>query len=332
MLFIAALFAAIFLDQMFGDPRWLPHPVKIIGTCCNSLESLTRRIVKSPGVAGAVTALTVISITMVCTFILLKVLFSISVFLGYGGAILILYTTIAARDLVKHSEIVYSHLHPVQRIENARKSVAMIVGRDTTQLSGTEVSKACVETVAENMVDGVTAPLFYAVLGGLVSFWGIDHIGYAAIGAMTYKSINTMDSMFGYKNERYLHFGKVAARLDDVVNFIPARLTGLVLVPTAAFLRLDWKGSWVTLVEDRLSHASPNAGHPEAAVAGALGVQLGGDSSYFGKVVSKPTLGRKTRTIAAQDILITNKMMLLGSALFVCGLLLLKLLCKPLVM
>jgi adenosylcobinamide-phosphate synthase len=178
----------------------------------------------------------------------------------------------------------------------------MIVGRDTAALDEAGVARATVESVAESMVDGVTAPLFFAVLGG-------------PVGAMLYKAINTMDSMFGYKNERYRAFGWAAARLDDLANFLPARLTSL-MIPAAAFLlRLDAKGALFILLRDRRKHASPNSGHTEAAVAGALGVQLGGPSPYFGRMVEKPTLGEAVRSIEPQDILRANRLMLLSSAI-----------------
>jgi adenosylcobinamide-phosphate synthase len=178
----------------------------------------------------------------------------------------------------------------------------MIVGRDTANLDEAGVARAAVESVAESMVDGVTAPLFFAVLGG-------------PLAALLYKAINTMDSMFGYKNERYLKFGWAAARLDDLANFVPARITSL-MIPAAAFLlRLDSRGSLFILLRDRLKHASPNSGHTEAAVAGALGVQLGGANRYFGKMISKPAIGDAARPIAPQDILRANRLMLLSSAL-----------------
>jgi adenosylcobinamide-phosphate synthase len=221
--------------------------------------------------------------------------------LGSLVSILLLYTTIAPRDLVRHSTEVYTPL-AAGDLPEARRRVGMIVGRDTAALDEAGVARATVESVAESMVDGVTAPLFFAVLGG-------------PMGAMLYKAINTMDSMFGYKNERYRAFGWAAARLDDLANFLPARLTSL-MIPAAAFLlRFDAKGSFSILLRDRRKHASPNSGHTEAAVAGALGVQLGGPSPYFGRMVEKPTLGEAVRSIEPQDILRANRLMLLSSAI-----------------
>ncbi|OGR02879.1 MAG: cobalamin biosynthesis protein CobD [Deltaproteobacteria bacterium RIFOXYD12_FULL_53_23] len=221
--------------------------------------------------------------------------------LGTAVSIFLLYTTIAARDLVRHSTDVYTAL-ATGDLPEARRRVGMIVGRDTANLDEAGVARAAVESVAESMVDGVTAPLFFALLGG-------------PMAAMLYKTVNTMDSMFGYKNERYLKFGWAAARLDDIVNFVPARLTSM-LIPAAAFLlRLDVKGALFILLRDRGRHASPNSGHTEAAVAGAIGIQLGGPNLYFGQLLEKPSIGDPIRPIEPQDILRVNRLMLAGSCL-----------------
>ncbi len=324
MTFEIAIMAAVLLDLIFGDPRWLPHPVKVIGNFCIFFENVYRIVWSNERIAGVCTVVTILSLTLSFSLLVVTVSFSLSPIFGYFVAILLLYTTIAARDLVKHSNRVYHHLHSHSDLEGARIAVGMIVGRDTTNLDKKGVSRACVETVAENMVDGVTAPLFYAVLCGLVSWGTVDSIGFAVAGALTYKAINTMDSMFGYKNEKYLHFGWAAAHLDDVVNFIPARFSGLMLIPTAILLRLDYKNSAKIFFRDRLAHASPNAAHTEAAVAGALDVQLGGSSSYFGKLITKPTQGDAGREIQPEDIFKTNKMMLVGSLLCLLVLLILR--------
>lgn len=234
-------------------------------------------------------------------------------------AVFLLYTSVAMRDLIVHSKMVYRQLqnNDSTSLDPARKAVAQIVGRDTAVLDKPGIIRATVETVAENMVDGVTAPLFYAVLFSLFSpSTGISPIFLAVLGAFGYKAVNTMDSMFGYKNEQYLFFGRSAALTDDFVNFIPARLSGLLLIPAAALCGYNWKKSWKVFTRDRLAHASPNAAHPEAAVAGALGVELGGASQYFGKKVVKPVIGDNEREVEADDILRTNRLMLLASLLF----------------
>jgi adenosylcobinamide-phosphate synthase len=291
---------AILLDQLLGDPRWLPHPVRIIGAACSGVERMSRAVLP-PLFAGICSVILVLTLTGLAAWGLVEGAFLIHPWLGSLVSILLLYTTIAARDLVRHSTEVYTALK-IGDLPEARRRVGMIVGRDTADLDETGVARGAVESVAESMVDGVTAPLFFAVLGGPVA-------------VMLYKAVNTMDSIFGYKNERYLKFGRAAARLDDLANFIPARLTSL-MIPAAAFLlRLDSKGSLFILLRDRLSHASPNSGHTEAAVAGALGVQLGGPNRYFGKVVEKPAIGDPTRPIEPQDIPRANRLMLLSSAL-----------------
>ena len=307
---------AILLDQLLGDPRWLPHPVRIIGAACIGCERLTRAVLP-PRAAGICTVALVLGLTTATTWAVLAGATLIHPWLGNAAGILLLYTTIAARDLVSHSRQVYAALAAGDLVE-ARRRVGMIVGRDTANLNGEGVARAAVESVAESMVDGVTAPLFFAVLGG-------------PMAAMLYKAINTMDSMFGYKNERYRKFGWAAARLDDLANFIPARITSL-MIPAAAFLlRLDSKGSLFILLRDRLRHASPNSGHTEAAVAGALGVQFGGANLYFGKVVEKPTIGEATRPIEPQDILRANRLMLLSSAITLLALLALRHQCLALI-
>jgi adenosylcobinamide-phosphate synthase len=291
---------AILLDQLLGDPRWLPHPVRIIGAACTGCERLTRALLP-PFAAGICSVALILGLTGATTWGMLAGATLLHPWLGSLVSILLLYTTIAPRDLVRHSTEVYTPL-AAGDLPEARRRVGMIVGRDTAALDEAGVARAAVESVAESMVDGVTAPLFFAVLGG-------------PMGAMLYKAINTMDSMFGYKNERYRAFGWAAARLDDLANFIPARISSL-MIPAAAFLlRLDAKGALFILLRDRRKHASPNSGHTEAAVAGALGVQLGGPSPYFGRMVEKPTLGEAVRSIEPQDILRANRLMLLSSAI-----------------
>ena len=300
---------AILLDQLLGDPRWLPHPVRIIGAACAGCERITRAVLP-PRAAGICTVALVLGFTGATTWSVIAGATLIHPWLGNAVSILLLYTTIAARDLTSHSRQVYTAL-ATGNLDEARKRVRMIVGRDTANLNEEGVTRAAVESVAESMVDGVTAPLFFAVLGG-------------PMAAMLYKAINTMDSMFGYKNERYRTFGWAAARLDDWANFVPARISSL-MIPAAAFLlRLNPKGSLFILLRDRLCHASPNSGHTEAAVAGALGVQLGGANLYFGKVVDKPAIGEATRPVEPHDIRRANWLMLLSSAITLLGFLILR--------
>ena len=316
---------ALLVDQLAGDPRWLPHPVRIIGWFCQWFEGIFRSLLANKKLAGFCTVISVLIVTMFSVGMLLTVATSLSSALADALAILMVYASVAARDLVVHSRGVYACLHPEEDINAARKAVSMIVGRDTGNLDRAGVSRACVETVAENMVDGVTAPLFFGLLCSLLPpVYGLDAIGLAALGAMTYKAVNTMDSMFGYKNDTYLEFGWTAARLDDIANFIPARLSGLLVIVSAFIIRLDWRGAARIFFRDRLQHSSPNSAHTEAAVAGALGIQLGGDSFYFGRLTIKPTMGEKTREVSEKDIVITGRIMQIGALLFIALLLLLR--------
>jgi adenosylcobinamide-phosphate synthase len=218
---------------------------------------------------------------------------------------------------------VYRALAESENLDAARTEVARIVGRDTAHLDRQGICRACVETVAENLVDGITSPIFFAVLASLLPAgdW-LAPVSLAVLGAYGYKAINTMDSMYGYKNVRYLNFGRRAALVDDGANFLPARLSGLLLVVAAWLLRLNGAGAMNMFFRDRLKHASPNGGHPEAAVAGSLDIQLGGDSSYFGEIVSKPTLGEPIRPLKPEDIVATNHLMFVTTGLF-CSILLL---------
>lgn len=295
------ILAAVVLDQLIGDPRWSPHPVRLIGSLAAGCEGFWRKFIGNQYLAGFLTVISILFMASITVIALLKFSFNIHPVLGKAISILLLYTTIAAKDLTKHSQAVYKALQG-NDISKARKKLGMIVGRDTGNLDEEGIVRATVESVAESMVDGVTAPLFFAMLGG-------------PMGAMLYKAINTMDSMFGYKNDRYLKFGWTAARLDDLANFIPARLTALLIPLAAFFLQLDYKKTWTILRRDRLNHSSPNSGHPEAAVAGALNIQLGGPSYYFGKLIEKPTIGEPLCPATIKHILLVNRLMLVTSAL-----------------
>ncbi len=293
---------ALVLDQLLGDPRWLPHPVRLIGLLQSRLEGGCRRLLTSARLAGVLTVVITLVVTGGLTWALLYGAGLLHPLAYDAVAIILLYTSFAARDLARHASAVHGALKGGD-LPLARQRVAMIVGRDTAELDEAGVTRAGVESVAESLVDGVTAPLFYALIGGPVA-------------AMLYKAINTGDSMFGYKNERYLEFGWAAARLDDLANFLPARLTSLLIPLAALFLGLQAKGSLHILRRDCRAHASPNAGFPEAAVAGALDVQLGGSSSYFGRIISKPTIGDANQKIQGSHLGSAVNLMLLSSALF----------------
>lgn len=317
MCFSLHLLSSIILDALLGDPRWYPHPVKAIGRMCTFFEKSLRKMSISLLIAGVLTVFLVLTATATVVYGVLFLSYCIDPAVEVIVAVTLLYTTVAMKDLLGHSKDVYRSLAG-QSIEKARSELAKIVGRDTHDLKETEIAKACVETVAENMVDGVTSPLFYAVTMSLLApFVSLSPISCAALGAMIYKAVNTMDSMIGYKNEKYLQFGRAAAKLDDIVNFLPARISGFCLIITAVLLKYNYRSAAKIFFRDRLKHSSPNAGHSEAAIAGALGIQLGGPSVYFGTVVEKPYIGEKEQNVSKDHILITNTAVIVGSVVFV---------------
>ncbi|MGC8658977.1 MAG: adenosylcobinamide-phosphate synthase CbiB [Desulfomonilaceae bacterium] len=271
------LIIAIGLDGLIGDPRWWPHPVRLIAKLAIALESRTRGSVNHERIAGVLTTLLVVVVVGLVTHILVRIGYWFHPLVGDVISITIMYTGIAAHDLAKHALSVQTALVS-NDIELSRKRVGMICGRDTAALDQDGVIRATVESVAENTVDGVTAPIFYGLLCG-------------PVGIMVYKAISTLDSTFGYKNDRYMFFGWAPARLDDLAAFVPSRFTGL-LVPVAAWVNGMRSGdSFRIFKRDRLNHASPNSGHTEAAFAGALGLKLGGPSYYGGSLHEKPFIG-----------------------------------------
>lgn len=295
---------AIILDALWGDPRWLPHPVQAMAALATRLETPLRRAIGNARVAGAVGVIIVVSATAACAALLLWAAGAVHPLLGDVMAILMLYTTIALRSLTQHARAVQ---RPLQNNDllTARKRVAWLVGRDTERLDEAEIARASVESVAENCVDGVTAPLLFALCGGPVA-------------ALVYKAINTLDSTFGYKNERYINFGWAAARLDDAANFIPARLTALMVPPAALLAGFDAAGAWRIWRRDRHRHPSPNGGQIEAAMAGALHVRLGGSNSYFGKNSFRPYLGDCGPAMNASHIGAVIQLMWITAALTFC--------------
>ncbi len=299
---IEAVILGVLLDFMFGDPVWLYHPVRLMGKCITFLEGILRRIFPKSKtgerIAGAVLVILTVAVSTAVPAALLSVLYHLNFFAGFALESFFCYQMLAAKSLKTESMKVYRELQK-KDIAGARYAVSMIVGRDTEHLDEAGVTKAAVETVAENASDGVIAPLFYMMLGG-------------AAAGFAYKAVNTMDSMIGYKNEKYRYFGTAAARLDDVVNFIPARLSGLALIAAAMFTGEDWKNAWRIFRRDRRNHASPNSAQTESAMAGALRVRLAGDAWYFGKLHEKPYIGDDLRKIEAEDIVRANRMLYAG--------------------
>ena len=320
MSFSIQFIAAFLLDIAAGDPRWLYHPVRGIGWWCTLLEKAARKTflfihLRQKGVLVALAVIVTVQFLLVSVF---AVTGMISPYLRCILSFFLIYTGMAAGDLVTHSREVAGQLSS-GNLDGARKSVAMLVGRDTEHLDSAEVSRACIESVSENLVDGITAPVFWGVASAVLSlFVQVDTMSAAVCGVYLYKSVNTMDSMIGYKNDVYMDFGRFAAKIDDVFNFIPARLSGMIVIAVAAMMRLNPRESWRTFREDRLKSSSPNSGHTEAAVAGALEIQLGGSSSYFGKIQPKPVIGGRYRKPDYRDIFKANRLVLAASSFFVC--------------
>ena len=304
MMTVWAVLGGFVLDALFGDPTWLPHPVVYMGKAISKLEKFLRpRLPKTPQgelLGGAIVAFCLPVGTFLLTGLVCWGAARLHPLLGLAVQMFWCGQALAARGLVQESTNVYKELKKPD-LPGARKAVSRIVGRDTAELTAEGVTKAAVETVAENASDGVIAPLLYMLIGG-------------APLALTYKAINTMDSMLGYKNEKYLYFGRVPAKLDDVANYIPSRLAALLWVAAAAFTHNDAKGAWKIWRRDRRRHASPNSAQTESACAGALGVQLAGPAYYFGEYYAKPTIGDALRPIEPEDILRANQMMYVASS------------------
>ncbi|WP_456387463.1 adenosylcobinamide-phosphate synthase CbiB [Desulfolithobacter sp.] len=329
MIFCAAIYLAFLLDLLFGDPRWFPHPVQLMGRLALFLEKRFRFLFRDPGLAGTLTALALLSTVALVTAGLLGLAAMLSRAALFVLAVFFLYTTMALRDLLQHALEVYRALiDNKESLDPARKKVAMIVGRDTTTLDRSGIVRACVESVAENMADGVIAPLFWssvAALGVVCAGWPQYAPAAGAVSGMLYKAVNTLDSMFGYKNEQYLLFGRFAACLDDLANLVPARLAALLIIGAARPGGGNAMRAFTVWRRDRHNHTSPNAGHPESAMAGALGVRLGGPAVYFGRPVEKPTLGDPVHVPAPQHIQQAGRIVFTGSllAIFTAGILIL---------
>jgi adenosylcobinamide-phosphate synthase len=295
---------ALFLDFLIGDPHWFPHPVKGIGRLALVLEEPLRRRL-SPRIAGIIAVLLVVVISTGSVWLCCQIAAAFHPLCGDLASILFLTTCFAMQDLRQHALAVYNALFSGD-LGQARTKVAMLVGRDTETLNEAGIARATVESVAENTVDGVTAPLFFAFIAG-------------APGAILYKAINTLDSTYGYKNERYLQFGWAAAHLDDLANFLPARISAL-LVPLAAWLTgQNSSQAWNIFLRDRHKHPSPNGGQIEAAFAGALEVQLGGEISYSGEASFRPYLGDPLEEMDPDKIRTTLRLMVVTSLCVVTG-------------
>ncbi|MDO5516731.1 MAG: cobalamin biosynthesis protein [Clostridium sp.] len=288
------------LDLIIGDPNNPVHPVRIIGKLCSFLENIMRKVFKNfLKLAGLIVWIITVAVSFAVTFLIVNEAKRLNLYLGIILEGILIYFCISSKGLVVEGRKVISYIVK-NDIKGARKQLSYIVGRDTESLDEKGIVRAVIETIAENMSDGVIAPIFYAGIFG-------------APLAMAYKAVNTMDSMFGYKNDRYMEFGFFPAKLDDVFNYIPARITGIIIAAASFILGYDYKNSFKIYKRDRYNHTSPNSAHPEAAMAGALDIQLGGSNYYFGKLVEKPTIGDKIKEIEIKDVDGTVKILYLSA-------------------
>lgn len=314
---IFAFIAGFVLDLLIGDPHFIPHPVRLIGSLisfcdkrlnCDAGYNISEKklnLIKYK--RGMLLAFTVIFATFTMSVIIIVAAYSINLYAGVIAEAVMTWQILATKCLRVESMRVYDALS-TDGVDAGRRAVSMIVGRDTSVLDAAGVTRAAVETIAENTSDGVIAPMLYTAIGGPV-------IGFV------YKAVNTMDSMLGYKNDKYMYFGRFAARLDDVVNFIPARISAYLMI-AAAFIggrQFDGKNAYRIFKRDRFNHASPNSAQTESVCAGALRVQLAGDAVYFGKLVKKKYIGDGLREIEYEDIKRANRLMYITA--FLCELL-----------
>ena len=300
------LVIACFLDLLLGDPQWSLHPIRILGKIIDYLEKSLRGIkqsIISEKTAGILLCVITITLAYGITFGIIHFAYKLNSYFGASLAILLAYFTISIKSLGDAAGKIRKCLKDGDD-ESAGRHLSLIVGRDTLALSRKEIVRATVETVAENTSDGIVAPLFYLILGG------------PALG-MAYKAVNTLDSMVGYKNEKYLNLGWASAKCDDLANYIPARITGILMIVAAIFLGKDWKNAYATLRKDARKHMSPNSGYPESAVAGALRVQLGGVNVYAGNKKVTPLLGQDIEELSEQSIEGAVRMMYLVSSMMV---------------
>lgn len=314
---IFAFIAGFVLDLLIGDPHFIPHPVRLIGSLisfcdkrlnCDAGYNISEKklnLIKYK--RGMLLAFTVIFATFAMSVIIIVAAYSINLYAGVIAEVVMTWQILATKCLRVESMRVYDALR-TDGVDAGRRAVSMIVGRDTSVLDAAGVTRAAVETIAENTSDGVIAPMLYTAIGGPV-------LGFV------YKAVNTMDSMLGYKNDKYMYFGRFAARLDDVVNFIPARISAYLMI-AAAFIggrQFDGKNAYRIFKRDRFNHASPNSAQTESVCAGALRVQLAGDAVYFGKLVKKKYIGDSLREIEYEDIKRANRLMYITA--FFCELL-----------
>ena len=305
MISLLSILIAFGVDMVLGDPRWLPHPICLMGNVISFLEKRLRAICgEKPEwqlMGGFVLVVFMLTTAFGIPYYILQLAQAYDMRLAFAINTFMLYQIFALRSLRNAGLDVLEPLHKGD-IDEARLKLSWIVGRDTQNLNEEEITKATVETIAENTGDGVIAPMFYMFIGG-------------APLALLYKAINTMDSMIGYKNDKYLYFGRCAAKLDDVANFIPARIAAFCMLAAAYFLNMNTAGAWKIFKRDRYNHLSPNSAMTESVAAGAMDLQLGGGHYYFGKFVPKPTIGDEVRSAEPEDVLKANSLLFFSSIL-----------------
>ena len=298
MKIIVAVFIGFIVDCIFGDPVYRFHPARIMGWFISTGEKVLRNDNQNNVnvfIIGTILSLFLIVLSFTLPFLLLLFLYRVHIIAGLIAEIFFCYQLFAAKALKDESMKVYYELEK-NDIPQARLYLSYIVGRDTQNLNEEEISKAAVETVAENLSDGVIAPMIYMFIGGAP-------LGFA------YKAVNTLDSMIGYKNEKYAYFGKFAARMDDIANFVPSRVSALLMIFASFICRLNVRQAWKIFRRDRYNHKSPNSAQTESVCAGALGISLSGDNYYKGVLVKKPIIGDSLRLIAKNDIKLANRLM-----------------------
>ncbi len=295
----------LIVDLIIGDPSFYPHPVVLIGGLINFLEKILLNKKNNDYIKkakGVLLVITVLLITFFITYFLIYLFKQLPYILNIMANGLLLSTTIAVKGLRDSAYKIYKKLKE-NNLDESKKMLSFIVSRDTEHLNKEETIKGTIETVAENTSDAIIAPIFYFLIGG-------------PILSVIYKAVNTMDSMLGYKNEKYYYFGWAAAKLDDLANYIPSRLTALLFIAASFLKNYNYKGAIEVVRKDAKKHASPNAGYPEAAVAGALGIKLGGPSRYFNKIVDKAALGIGSVDINTNQIKKTINLMYLSTFIF----------------
>lgn len=290
------------MDLIIGDPAFLPHPIRFIGLYINKTEKLLRKNEKKLKIKGLFLLIIVSITSFLIVYITINLLGKLNFYIGIVFQTIFIFQILATKSLFTETNKVYKALKNSDQAE-AKKQLSYLVTRDCSRMDEVDIIRSTIETISENIVDGITSPLFYIFLGG------------APLG-MFYKAVNTLDSMVGYKNEKYIDFGYFSAKFDDVINYIPARITSVIIVLSSFFLKKDYKLAFKVLLRDRRAHSSPNSGYSEAPVAGALNIMLGGRVSYFGQIHNKPTMGDNIKDPSVDDIRSTHKIMFLTSFFF----------------